>query len=149
MGKIEKIVLHCSDSEWGSAVEIDKWHRLRKSDDAYWPDSDGSFEWGRPLDQDNDIEPREIEAHAYGINSKSVGICLIGTNDFSEKQLICAKNMINKLLKQWGLGHKDVIGHYEVDSRKTCPNIDMDLFRKFLCSDFERSDSRLLRKLRK
>ena len=147
MGKIEKIVLHCSDSEWGSAVEIDRWHRARgwtkigymgvilngyPIKDVYWEPSDGAWEWGRPLDHDNLIEPNEIEAHAYGINSKSVGICMIGKSQFSYRQFMAARRFILALVAKWGLTLKDVIGHYEVDKSKTCPNINMDTFRLFL-----------------
>lgn len=150
MGTIKRIVLHCSDSKWGSAVEIDRWHRkrgwrkigymgvitngyiMRYTSDAYWRFSDGAFEWGRPLDQDNEIESGEVEAHAFGINKESVGICLIGQHDFSVSQLLEARKLINHLRNKWGLSCQDVVGHYEVDSKKTCPNIDMDTFRRFL-----------------
>ena len=29
MREISKIILHCSDSEWGSASVIDQWHKER------------------------------------------------------------------------------------------------------------------------
>jgi len=29
MREVKKIILHCSDSEWGDAAEIDKWHKAR------------------------------------------------------------------------------------------------------------------------
>jgi len=151
MSKINRIVLHCSDSEWGTAVEIDRWHRergwrkigymgvilngypMRHSADSYWDHSDGSFEWGRPLDNDNFIEANEVEAHAFGINRNSVGLCLIGEKSFSMRQLIVARKIIRHLCDLWGLTYKDVIGHYEVpDANKPCPNINMDTFRKFL-----------------
>ncbi len=151
MGRINQIVVHCSVSEFGTAVEIDKWHRkrgwsrigymgvilngypLRRSSDAYWPHSDGAFEWGRPPDTDNMIEPGEIEAHAFGINSTSVGICLIGDEKFSDRQFIKLRKIIRELCQRWGLTYDRVIGHYEVPNvAKTCPNFNMDIFRKYL-----------------
>lgn len=149
MGTIEKIVLHCSDSEFGTAVEIDRWHRGRKPPfkmigymgvilngypipGVYWEPSDGAWEWGRPVDHDNIIEPNEVGAHAFGINAKSVGICMIGKEKFSYHQFHAARRFILALVAKWKLSLKDVIGHYEVDKGKTCPNINMDTFRLFL-----------------
>lgn len=151
MGRIKRIVIHCSDSEYGSAIEIDRWHRKRgwkkigymgvilngyiasAQGNDYWVHSDGAFEWGRPLDHDKYIDSSEKEAHAFGINSQSVGICLIGKHDFSVRQLLNTRKLVNCLLSMWKLTTEDVVGHYEVDTKgKTCPNIDMDLFRQFL-----------------
>ncbi len=147
MSRIEKIILHCSDSEFGTAVEIDRWHRARGFNrigymgvilngypipGVYWEHSDGALEWGRVVDHDNVIEPNEVGAHALGMNSKSVGICLIGKKQFSRRQLLTTRVRILEFIKKWNLTIADVRGHYEVDSGKTCPNIDMKKFRIFL-----------------
>ena len=74
-----------------------------------------------------------MESHAFGINETSVGICLIGTKHFSVKQFLSARKILRYLCSVWDLTYKDVIGHCEVKSSgKTCPNIDMDLFRSFM-----------------
>ena len=89
--KVEKIVVHCSDSDFGDAAEIDRWHKERKwsgigyhkvilnghreSVRPYVAADDGVVEDGRPLDT--------MGAHVLGHNSDSIGICLIGRNHFT------------------------------------------------------------------
>jgi len=152
MQQIKKIILHCSDSEWGTAISIDQYHRVVKGwskigylgvilngfvhPDIYWEFSDGAFEWGRPIDKDKFIEADEIEAQALGLNSTTVGICLIGKDKFTANQFLEAKERINRFLELWNLKPEDVLGHYEVDQHgKTCPNVDMKIFREFLTDD--------------
>lgn len=146
--KIEKIILHCSDSEWGTAMDIDKWHRQKGwskigymgvilngyvSPGVYWEVSDGAWEWGRKVDTDIWLEPDEVGAHALGLNSKTVGICLVGKSNFSFRQLMASRRYILHFIKSWGLTIKDVLGHCEVDKAgKTCPNLNMDTYRGFL-----------------
>lgn len=129
MRKINKIVVHCSDSDDSLDIgfrEINDWHRQRgwlspsgvSCGYHYIIRRDGSVEVGRP--------EHETGAHVRGHNSDSLGICLVGRRDFSPRQMDALFAMI------WGLGHKhqldpteDVLGHYELDSGKTCPNLDM------------------------
>ena len=148
MGTITQIVLHCSDSTWGTAVEIDRWHRARGWErigylgvilngyplpKVYWEHADGAWEWGRPCDQNNSLSASEQEAHALGINANSVGICLIGTTTFSVRQLLAARQHIRSFCALWHLPYTAVIGHCEVPhSGKTCPNLNMSTFRSFL-----------------
>lgn len=150
MSKIESIVIHCSDSDFGTAIDIDRWHRAKKWDrigymgvilngwvkpGMYWDQSNGAWEWGRPLDQDNQIETGEVEAHALGWNHKSVGICLIGKKSFTYKQMQTLCWWITDLRKMWDIPVEKILGHYEVDKAgKTCPNINMDLFRHLFVS---------------
>lgn len=155
-GTVKKIVIHCSDSTWGSALAIDKWHKERGwRGIGYlgvvgngrplphmvhpWTFADGHFEWGRPLDDDTILEVPEIEAHAYGWNHKSVGICLIGKPQgprdrcqFTPSQILTARSAIDNLIMHFGLSYDDVVGHYELDPAKTCPGMDMALFRGWL-----------------
>jgi hypothetical protein len=148
MGKISKIIIHCSDSDFGTAITIDGWHRAQGwkkigyagvilngqiKHDFFDPLSDGAWEWGRAVDSDPYIEPDEIGSHVLGLNSSAVGICLIGKTVFSKAQYETAKLRISSMMEKWGLTSKDVLGHYEVDKHgKTCPNILMDFFRKYL-----------------
>lgn len=74
----------------------------------------------------------ETGAHALGINHRSIGICYIGKRP-SERQLAALQDICLELSTR-GL---DIIGHYETRheakkgrGRKTCPNIDMDMFRE-------------------
>ncbi|HHD11115.1 MAG TPA: hypothetical protein ENK42_01615 [Deltaproteobacteria bacterium] len=83
MRRIDKIIIHCSASDFGSAALIDRWHRERcwrmigyyyvilngyRKKGRYNKDDDGLIEPGRPIE--------EIGAHCRGQNRTSIGICL-------------------------------------------------------------------------
>jgi len=128
MRKIDKIILHCSDSTFGNASLIDEWHRERGFDNIgyhYVITKCGDIELGRDLGK--------AGAHCYGQNKYSIGICLIGKNTFTAKQLLEAlPTLITTICNEYGLTLKDVYGHYEFNTGKTCPNIDMDLLKTYL-----------------
>ena len=147
MKRINEIILHCSDSLWGSASEIRRWHLSNGWKDIgyhfvgtngfvrpqfYIPEMDGSLEVGRYLDGDNFISDNEIGAHTLGYNATSVGYCLIGKEKFTEPQFWKAKRTIEFLLLKYNLKTSDVYGHYEKQKGRTCPNVDMDWFRGVL-----------------
>ena len=149
MARLSNIVLHCSDSEFGSAAMIRKWHLLRGwSDVGYhrvikngWPthgmfvqSEDGAIECGRDLDGDNYIVGSEVGAHTLGYNTTSIGICLIGKELFTVAQIASAMSLINDLRDRYGIHIRNIYGHYETEKAggKTCPNIDMDHFRYML-----------------
>ncbi|WP_419779830.1 N-acetylmuramoyl-L-alanine amidase [Maridesulfovibrio sp.] len=138
--QVDMVVVHCSDSTWGNAAVIDQWHKEKKwkgigyhgvilnglptSHGEYDPALDGVLESGRALN--------EVGAHCKGYNSRSVGICMIGRDHFTESQNeALIRNLLN-LLKHFGLDPEAVYGHYELDNHKTCPNMDMDLIREKL-----------------
>lgn len=136
--RTSNLVLHCSDSTWGTQREIDKWHRgngwsgcgyhyvilngwVKKND--YQETLDGMIEVGRHVD--------DIGAHVRDQNSSSVGICLIGVKEFTKKQMdslfrLCEYLIVNRYHK---LIYKKLKGHYEFDNKKTCPNLDMQNVR--------------------
>lgn len=150
--KFERVFLHCSDSEWGSALVINKWHMDRgwrmcgynsvitngyPSKD--WSDKgiiipylEGAVEIGRPINSSDTFEEYEAGAHVKNYNRFSYGICLIGKKQFSDKVLNSALTVVRYRLNQFDLGPEAVLGHYEKDLNKTCPNIDMVEFRKKL-----------------
>jgi len=145
--KWNNIIIHCSDSTWGSASEIRKWHlekgfrdigyhfnipngRIRPN--FYLPELDGTVEVGRPLDGDPIVEVDEIGAHALGYNDSAIGVCLIGKNVFSMYQLSTLTKLIVRLQLQFNIPLERVLGHYEVDQKKTCPNMDMTVYRRSL-----------------
>lgn len=126
------IIVHCSDSGFGNAIQINEWHKQRgfsmigyhfvilngnitpKKHHALF---DGTIETGRPLDDDLDFEFDEIGAHALGYNKKSIGICLIGkSGQFTENQLRNLKFIIKFLRGQFG--KIKVIQHSDVESKK-------------------------------
>jgi N-acetylmuramoyl-L-alanine amidase len=154
------LIVHCSASGWGTALEIDGWHRARgwrcigyhgvvlngylTGDDMLYdrriPWLDGSYQVGRTWDGDGFIEGTEVGSHAYGLNSESFSVCLIGQRGtFTPKQL---EGLVEHC--QWACGHfriapEHVIGHYEIGkfrpefaTDKTCPDLDMEKIRTAL-----------------
>lgn len=112
-----KIVLHCSDSTWGNAAEITKWHLKNGwSTIGYHyvilngnigPNKvhalfNGSVETGRPIDDDKDFELDETGAHTLGHND-CVGVCLIGKSaSFTKEQLYSLRDLLRMLKNQFG-----------------------------------------------
>ena len=155
MAKLTNIVIHCSDSEFGSASEIDRWHRARGwsgigyhfvilnglivpktgyQTRLHLDCMDGQIEVGRKIDGDNWVSANEAGAHALGFNDKSIGICLIGVKDFTHRQMSALRTLVSELCIHYGLTAKNVVGHYETPKAggKTCPNFDMQAFRDSL-----------------
>lgn len=140
MRSITEIFIHCSDSRFGNAEIIDGWHRERgwdgigyhfvvenghaHSGDDYQPERDGHVSPGRDLEK--------VGAHVRGRNSHSIGVCLIGRDRFSPAQITAAVELVNDLRAQFDLPVDAVLGHYEADPGKTCPNLDMDRLRRLL-----------------
>jgi N-acetylmuramoyl-L-alanine amidase len=154
-----KIVLHCSDSGFGNAALIAKWHCLPEekvvqngrvfkgrgwSGIGYhyvilngWLTSkhfngkfDGYIETGRPVDDDPFISGSEMGAHVKGHNLNSLGICLIGkSGQFTENQLNTALELISELEDQF---HEiDIFQHSNLDKAKPfCAGLDMEKFRE-------------------
>lgn len=135
------IIIHCSDSTFGNARLIDEWHRERGFDRCgyqfvicngheksgeYIMSKDGAIETGRWLD--------EIGAHCRGYNKKSIGICFIGINEFTECQMDSGIALIHELMDMHEIPKERVLMHYETEfaNGKTCPNIDGDFFRALL-----------------
>jgi N-acetylmuramoyl-L-alanine amidase len=115
---IKYLVIHCSDSPDDrdvDAEEIHRWHKERGWDGIgyhYVIKRNGITENGRPV--------YWTGAHVSGHNHHSIGICLIGRNDFADVQMEALK----KLLYALKFKNQDarICGHYELDDRKTCPN---------------------------
>ena len=148
MNEWKRIVLHCSDSTWGSCPEIRDWHvngngwsdigyhyviNNGQIKSNYYLDSmNGSIEIGRIIDGDMIAETSEKGAHAYGYNSDSIGICLVGKEKFTPAQFGNLFNLVSDLMSKFNIKLESIFGHYELDPKKTCPNIDMSSFRKLL-----------------
>jgi len=138
-----KIILHCSDSDFGDAATIDRWHRERGWDgigyhyvilngqiasDVFLDSKVGAVEEGRPVSQDG--------AHCRGYNKTSIGICMIGKGQIKHRVIQSALDLCMDLSSHYSIDVEDVIGHYETTSGKkqgkTCPDIDMRSFRAAL-----------------
>ncbi|MGI0118286.1 N-acetylmuramoyl-L-alanine amidase [Zooshikella sp. RANM57] len=118
---ITRLIVHCSDSPNGrddSAADIHRWHigqgwvgigyhRVIRRD--------GQVEHGRP--------DYWIGAHVAGHNSTSLGVCLIGRDQFTDEQM----QSLERLILEWKIKYPDaeVCGHCDLDMHKTCPNFDV------------------------
>jgi len=115
-----KCVIHCSDSPHGrgtTASDIHQWHLDRGWDGIgyhYVITEDGGIQNGRPEYWKG--------SHAKGHND-ALGICLIGTDYFTEKQF----ESLSNLILGFGFKKDEVVGHYAVSS-KTCPNFNVEEF---------------------
>lgn len=148
MAKITNVIIHCSDSEWGCAAEIRRWHLANGwSDIGYnWvilngllvpetkvqkklamPLLDGMIEVGRRIDGDSYLVGAEVGAHALGYNDKSLGVCLIGVKSFTPKQFFSLASLTHQIQEIWGVDKGMFLGHYDV-AMKTCPNFDVQRF---------------------
>lgn len=160
--KVKHVVIHCSDSPFGNAMLINKWHTdskpqgrgwraigyhfvimngfpttHHKKNRVKWDVLDGNIEYGRPLDSDPYIGKNERGAHVYGFNSESIGVCLVGRNKFTRRQLVSLRHLVVTLLQHFDLTTQAVVGHYELNEGKTCPNMGMSLIRQYMGSGNE------------
>jgi len=131
--EIKRIVVHCSASDVKSHDNIEtirRWHMVEnkvKFDDVGYHfvivKSGGIFP-GRDINT--------VGAHVKGHNHDSIGICMTGDKILSMKQIESCALLCRTLMMGFGIKHDQVFGHCELDSGKTCPNLDMDWFRKNL-----------------
>lgn len=135
MRKINKIIIHCSASEWGNAKIIDKWHKDRgfRKIGYHYIILNGYEEYKSKYDKSKDgiiqlgRSENEIGAHTYGHNKDSLGICVIGLKKFTEKQFLCSlPDLLYRLVKEHNLTLSDIYPHKFFTKHKTCPNFDLD-----------------------
>jgi N-acetylmuramoyl-L-alanine amidase len=136
----DMIIVHCSDTYTAmdvGAKEIRDWHVNGNG----WSDigynyvirRNGKLESGRDLDGDGNVD-EETGAHARGFNTRSIGICLIGgkglddkpESNFTYDQYSTLEILVNNLKRKYGI--KRIVGHCDLDSRKTCPNFNVKSF---------------------
>ena len=126
--RINKIIVHCSDSPEGRDDTVDD-IRLWHINERGWSDIgyhyvihlDGTIHEGRPV---------EIQgAHAFGHNKDSIGVCYVGGADknFKSKDTRTDKQKysIKVLLMYLNILHpnSEVFGHRDF-STKNCPSYD-------------------------
>jgi N-acetyl-anhydromuramyl-L-alanine amidase AmpD len=121
---IDKLILHCSDSDLPQHDNIDtirQWHHERKFSDVgyhYFIRKTGQIEIGRPL--------YRIGAHCIGQNLKSIGICLSGRHEFTKIQFAAANDLIKSLMDRFRITKENVYPHNHFDRKKTCPNFNLN-----------------------
>lgn len=117
---IKFLVVHCSDTkdDWNT-LDIHKLHLEFGWDGIGYHkviEKSGNIVNGRP--------EYWVGAHVKGYNDKSLGVCLIGKNNFNKLQLKSLKDVLsnwkNLYPKTQILGHRDI-----VNTQKTCPNFDV------------------------
>jgi len=118
-----RITVHCSATKNGdsvSAKQIDEWHRMRGFDRIGYHmtiDVDGTVEYGRGLNVQG--------AHVSGANEGNIGICLIGTNTFSDRQFTSLEYKLDSLFLLFDIRPWELHCHNEFPSAisqgKTCP----------------------------
>ena len=117
---IKFIVVHCSDTDKNYKTEdIHKLHL-----DFGW---DG-IGYHKIIEHSGHIENGRPEfwkgAHVYGFNDKSLGVCLIGRNEFSNDQFLSLEMLLGKWKTKYI--NATIQGHYEsIDTKKTCPNFNV------------------------
>lgn len=123
---IKYLTVHCSDSPNNrevAAAEIHRWHQEKKFDGIGYHAvirRDGTIEKGRPLYWHG--------AHVRRYNRVSLGVCLIGKDEFTDEQL----RSLELLLQEWLdlYPSAKVVGHRDLDPKKTCPNFDVSAWCK-------------------
>ena len=122
---MKTIVIHCSATPNGrhhTAAEIHKWHLDRGWDGIgyhYVITVEGELENGRP--------EYWMGSHAKGNNKDSIGICMIGTDEFNDDQWHILSELLRKLIIE-NSGVK-IIGHNEISNKK-CPGFDVQYWLK-------------------
>ena len=130
--KTEMIVVHCAATKPSMDIgykEIRKWHVEDNGWDAvgyhYIIRRDGTQEVGRPEAFQG--------AHAPAVNSKSIGVCLVGgmaedegpENNFTLEQFLTLKDLIKKL-KMTNPNIVEIIGHGDIqDNKPNCPGFNL------------------------
>ena len=124
MRKIDKLIIHCSDTPANRHVtveDIDKWHKAKGWKGIgyhYVIYLDGSIHKGR--------EDSAIGAHCTGHNTSSIGICYIGGRDgkkFVDTRTEAQKESMAKLLKLLKKKYPgaEIKGHRDFTDKKDCP----------------------------
>ena len=126
------IVVHCAATKPSMDIgydEIRKWH----VEDNGWDDVGYHFIIRRNGDVERARPAGFQGAHAPAVNSRSVGICLVGgmaengepENNFTLEQFLSLKDTINMVLEKYP-DIKEILGHSDVqDNKPNCPGFNL------------------------
>lgn len=130
---IDMIVVHCTASPDHidiGANTIKKWHTDPKPAGNGWSDIGYHYVVRRNGEIEKGRSDEIAGAHAYGVNSRSIGIVWVGTNKTDPRQERSLISLISYLMGKYNVKNEKVLGHREaVDTDKSCPNLDMDRLR--------------------
>ncbi len=119
---ISLLVVHCSDTPNNqnlSAIDLHKMHLSFGWDGIGYHKiikRSGKIENGRP--------EYWVGAHVKGKNNISLGVCLIGRDNFTKNQF----KSLERVLKKWKKFYPNtkIVGHRDTGkTHKTCPNFDV------------------------
>lgn len=130
MRQISKIIIHCTDSD-SVAHDFDALGTLRRwhVEERGFQDIGYHFVISKSLGLQIARPIRKVGAHARGHNRFSIGIALCGQTSFSNEQFtVLNKHLIN-LIDIFDLSADDILGHCEINPRKTCPNFSVEEIR--------------------
>ena len=130
----EYIILHCSATRDSGTVS---WNAIRNYHivDRGWDDIGYHFgieEVGSDLVILQGRHPLDRGAHcrSAGMNNKSIGVCVVGEYDDeppSKHRLAVTVDLLTKLCFCYSLVPRNILGHREMDRRKTCPGLSWNL----------------------
>jgi N-acetylmuramoyl-L-alanine amidase len=121
MRDISKIIIHCSATPNYKHIgvnDIDSWHKARG-----WRGIGYHYVI---LTNGNGVRGRnkeEIGAHCKDNNADSIGICMIGTDQFSREQWFMLRGMVRQLEHEYP--GCTIHGHREFNNKKTCPGFNV------------------------
>lgn len=118
--KIDKIVVHCSDSphRGDTAADVHRWHLERGWSGIgyhYTITEKGVVEAGRPH--------YWTGSHVRGHNTGTLGIMLFGVDYFTPEQYTALSKLLQYLIIIYP--NVEVLGHSDLDPHKACPNFDV------------------------
>lgn len=145
---ISTIVIHCSASPNGrrvTAEDIDSWHKARgfRRDRAALPKCEPNLKhigYHYVIYHDGRVragrDESEVGAHVQGHNLHSIGICMVGTDRYSDAQWFSLATLIPRVHARYPdaaiKGHRDLSPDKDGDGvvekhewLKTCPGFDV------------------------
>jgi N-acetylmuramoyl-L-alanine amidase len=124
--KITKLIIHHSLTKDG---KVNDWNAIRRYHVEVNKWANIGYHYGIELVRDEYvIQKGRAEwrggAHTLGMNSKSLGICVVGNYDLAEPPeaaLNLLANLCANLCKKYNLKPADIETHHKYASYKTCP----------------------------
>ena len=130
----EYIILHCSATRDSGTVS---WNAIRHYHIVTNGWDDIGYHFGIE-EVENELiilhgrHPMEAGAHcrASGMNRKSIGVCVVGEYDNvppDSYRLAVTTDLLTKLCFLYSIPSRNIMGHGEIDRRKTCPGLSWNL----------------------
>ena len=130
MNQPTRVILHCSATpdkgDYIGATQIDEWHRERG-----WHGIGYHFVIRRSGVLERGRDEKIQGAHTKGHNRDSLGVCFIGTSDFTTEQISSLKVLYKDLKNRYNIDADNWFCHYQF-ANKDCPNIPVSVLRELL-----------------